>query len=97
MNRLLDSAWVDDAVFALRPDYRVVLMTVDGLTGGPSDAASEIVLAAAERQAPSAHRHLDEWREAFRGFGAKPQRTRPSVDALLRRVETGLPRIDHSG
>ena len=35
-----------------------------------------------------------EWREAFRAFGAKPQRTRPSVEALLRRVEPGLPRID---
>src|SRR5262249_62178050 len=35
-----------------------------------------------------------EWREAFRAFGAKPQRTRPSVEALLRRVDTGLPRID---
>src|SRR5262249_62256993 len=27
-------------------------------------------------------------------FGAKPQRTRPSVEALLRRVDGGLPRID---
>jgi DNA/RNA-binding domain of Phe-tRNA-synthetase-like protein len=35
-----------------------------------------------------------QWREAFRGFGAKPQRTRPSVEALLRRLDTGLPRID---
>jgi DNA/RNA-binding domain of Phe-tRNA-synthetase-like protein len=34
------------------------------------------------------------WREAFRAFGAKPQRTRPSVDALLRRLPPGLPRID---
>jgi DNA/RNA-binding domain of Phe-tRNA-synthetase-like protein len=35
------------------------------------------------------------WREAYRAFGAKPQRTRPSVEALLRRVDPGgLPRID---
>jgi DNA/RNA-binding domain of Phe-tRNA-synthetase-like protein len=35
------------------------------------------------------------WREAYRAFGAKPQRTRPSVEALLRRLEPdGLPRID---
>jgi DNA/RNA-binding domain of Phe-tRNA-synthetase-like protein len=32
------------------------------------------------------------WREAYRAFGAKPQRTRNSLEALLRRVETGLPR-----
>ena len=37
---------------------------------------------------------MAEWREAFRAFGAKPQRTRPSVEALLRRVPDGLPRID---
>ena len=33
------------------------------------------------------------WAEAFRAFGAKPQRTRPSVTALLRRVPE-LPRVD---
>jgi DNA/RNA-binding domain of Phe-tRNA-synthetase-like protein len=34
------------------------------------------------------------WRDAYQAFGAKPKRTRPSVEALLRRVEAGLPRID---
>ena len=34
------------------------------------------------------------WRAAYQAFGAKPKRTRPSVEALLRRVEAGLPRID---
>ena len=34
-----------------------------------------------------------QWREAFRAFGAKPQRTWPSVEALLCRL-TGVPRID---
>ena len=34
------------------------------------------------------------WRLAYQAFGAKPKRTRPSVEALLRRVEAGLPRID---
>ena len=34
------------------------------------------------------------WRLAYQAFGAKPKRTRPSVEALLRRVATGLPRID---
>jgi DNA/RNA-binding domain of Phe-tRNA-synthetase-like protein len=32
--------------------------------------------------------------EAYLRFGAKPQRTRPSVEALLRRLDSGLPRID---
>src|SRR6185295_5831565 len=38
--------------------------------------------------------HVAAWREAYRAFGAKPQRTRNSVEALLRRAEGGLPRIN---
>ncbi len=38
--------------------------------------------------------HVAAWREAYRGFGAKPQRTRNSLEALLRRVEGGLPRVN---
>jgi len=99
----LTAATVDAAVFDLRPDYRAVLLTADGLRGGPSDETSERLLAEAE---DTARRHLDggapellphpaAWRAAYRAFGAKPQRTRPSVEALLRRLDPGgLPRID---
>ena len=99
----LAAATVDAAVVDLRPDYRAVLLTADGLRGGPSDETSEHLLSEAEN---TARRHLDgaapellphpaAWREAYRAFGAKPQRTRPSVEALLRRLEPGgLPRID---
>ena len=99
----LAGATVDAAVFDLRPDYRAVLLAADSLRGGPSDEASEHVLAAAEvttrqrldGQPPEQLPHLAAWREAYRGFGAKPQRTRPSVEALLRRLDpAGLPRID---
>ncbi len=99
----LAAATVDGAVLDLRPDYRAVLLTADGLRGGPSDATSERVLADAEAaarrvlggQPPEQLPQLAAWREAYRAFGAKPQRTRPSVEALLRRVEPGgLPRID---
>ncbi|SFU00912.1 B3/B4 domain-containing protein (DNA/RNA-binding domain of Phe-tRNA-synthetase) [Geodermatophilus amargosae] len=99
----LAAATIDDAVFALRPDYRVLLLTADGLQGGPSDEVSERVLAAAEATArerldgrrPEELPHLAAWREAYRAFGAKPQRTRPSVEALMRRLDPdGLPRID---
>lgn len=31
---------------------------------------------------------------AYRAFGAKPQRTRNSAEALLRRAESGLPRVN---
>jgi DNA/RNA-binding domain of Phe-tRNA-synthetase-like protein len=95
-------ASVDAAVFALRPDYRVLLLAVDGLVTGPSDGESDALLQAAEaaaRQALSDRAvdqlpHVAAWREAYRAFGAKPQRTRNSVEALLRRSDSGLPRVN---
>jgi len=118
----LDGAEVAAEVRALRPDYVALLIVAEGLRPGPSDQASEALLADAEDRArkhlggvagsgpagrgaagsgpagrgarPEELPQVAQWREAFRAFGAKPQRTRPSVEALLRRVETGLPRID---
>ena len=99
----LAAATVEPAVFGLRPDYRAVLLVATGLRGGPSDETSERILTEAEATArqhlaggpPERLPHLAAWREAYRGFGAKPQRTRPSVEALLRRLDPdGLPRID---
>src|SRR5919201_1579865 len=99
---ILAGAYVDAAVFALRPDYRVVLLAVDGMVTGPSDEGSDALLQAAEnaaRQAlceqPVDHLpHVAAWREAYRAFGAKPQRTRNSVEALVRRAGAGLPRVN---
>jgi DNA/RNA-binding domain of Phe-tRNA-synthetase-like protein len=85
---------VDDAVRALRPDYRAFLLVAEDLVPGPSDEWSEDLLSAAEKEPVSlADPHVLAWAEAFRAFGAKPQRTRPSVTALLRRVPE-LPRVD---
>jgi DNA/RNA-binding domain of Phe-tRNA-synthetase-like protein len=81
LQEFLDSGQVDAAVFALRPDYRALLLAVDGLVPGPSDQAGEELLRAA-------------WREAYQGFGAKPNRTRNSLEALLRRAVSGLPRVN---
>jgi len=96
----LAGAEIAREVLALRPDYRVLLLVADGLTGGPSDAGSDALLIEAEREASARTTRIDElehvaqWREAFRSFGAKPQRTRNSVEALLRRVPDGLPRVN---
>jgi len=98
----LDGAEVAAEVRALRPDYAALLVVAEGLRPGPSDAASDALLADAEDRArkhlagarPEELPQVADWREAFRAFGAKPQRTRPSVEALLRRVDPGLPRID---
>lgn len=102
LQRVLDGAWVDVEVFALRPDYRVALVAVDGLLPAPGDAASEALLAAAEADARRTLDagpveelpHVAAWRDAYRAFGAKPQRTRNSVEALLRRAASGLPRVN---
>jgi DNA/RNA-binding domain of Phe-tRNA-synthetase-like protein len=102
LGSFLAGAQVDAAVLALRPDYRVMLLAVDGLVPGPSDQASESLLQAAEAAAGEALRdrpaeelpHVLAWREAYRAFGAKPQRTRNSLEALVRRTAAGLPRVN---
>jgi DNA/RNA-binding domain of Phe-tRNA-synthetase-like protein len=89
-------------VCALRPDYRALLLAVDGIVPGPSDDVSEALLSAAEHAARDALAtqpveelpHVAAWREAYRAFGAKPQRTRNSLEALLRRAGSGLPRVN---
>ena len=102
LQEFLDAGRVDAAVFALRPDYRALLLAVDGLVPGPSDQAGEELLQAAETSArqllsngPVEHLpHVAAWREAYQGFGAKPNRTRNSLEALLRRAGSGLPRVN---
>jgi DNA/RNA-binding domain of Phe-tRNA-synthetase-like protein len=98
----LAGACVDAEVFALRPDYRVLLLAVDGLVPGPGDQASDALLQAAEAAACQALGggpadqlpHVAAWREAYQAFGAKPKRTRNSLEALLRRAASGLPRVN---
>jgi len=98
----LAGGFVDAAVFALRPDYRVMLLAVDGIVPGSSDRASDALVREAEAAARqtlgdrSADQlpHVTAWREAYRAFGAKPQRTRNSLEALLRRAASGLPRVN---
>jgi DNA/RNA-binding domain of Phe-tRNA-synthetase-like protein len=102
LEEFLAGAHVDAAVFALRPDYRALLVAVDGIVPGPSDQGSDALLQAAEAAAreglgggPAEQLpHVAAWREAYRAFGAKPKRTRNSLEALLRRAASGLPRVN---
>jgi len=102
LEEFLAGACVDAAVFGLRPDYRALLVAVDGLVPGPGDQDSDALLQAAEAAARQALAggpaeqlpHVAAWREAYRAFGAKPQRTRNSLEALLRRAASGLPRVN---
>ena len=98
----LCSASIDPAVFELRPDYRALLLVIDGFEAAPSNPASNELVDAAEAHARKllAGRtveelpHIAAWREAYRAFGAKPQRTRNSLEALTRRAAEQLPRVN---
>jgi DNA/RNA-binding domain of Phe-tRNA-synthetase-like protein len=98
----LANAFVEDQVFALRPDYRALLLTVEGITAGSSDEHSDALLRGAEEFATRLLAdspveelpHIAAWRAAYRAFGAKPQRTRNSLEALTRRAPSGLPRVN---
>ena len=92
---MLERIVIDEAVRELRPDAAVLAITAQGLVNGPSDARTADWLARAAKAAAEAadDPHLEAWRDAYRAFGAKPQRTRPSVDALVRRA-AALPEIN---
>ncbi|MBG0815237.1 B3/4 domain-containing protein [Planomonospora sp. ID82291] len=90
---MIEDIWVDPAVTELRPDFAVLAVTVYGLRNGPTDDRSRAWLAAAaDRAVTPDDPKVEAWRDAYRAFGAKPQRTRPSVDALVRRMP--LPEIN---
>lgn len=102
----LDACGVTPDVFELRPDYRAQLLVIQGLdpTGSQvadTGAVDELILAAeeharrlTEETAVTDLAHINAWREAYRAFGAKPQRTRNSLEALTRRAQNGLPRVN---
>lgn len=99
----LASATLAPEVLSLRPDYRALLLAIDGIEPRASDARSEALLADAERSVREAltagiaiadDQHVAAWRETYTAFGTKPSRTRNSLEALMRRAETGLPRVN---
>jgi len=98
----LAASSVDAEVFELRPDYRAMLLVVDGIDPRSASAMADDMIAVAEAHARMllADRqvedlpHIAAWREAYRAFGAKPQRTRNSLEALTRRASEGLPRVN---
>jgi DNA/RNA-binding domain of Phe-tRNA-synthetase-like protein len=85
------------------PEYRAAVVIAEGVSNGPSDEASESLLAAAESAArePELERAADDpriaaWRKVFSEFGSKPSRYPSSAESLLSRVLKGdlLPRIN---
>ncbi|MFI6540770.1 B3/4 domain-containing protein [Nonomuraea sp. NPDC050547] len=88
---MIEHIRVDEAIFELRPDFAVLVMTAHGMKNGPTDERARGWLAEASARAVQSEK-IDAWKDAYRAFGAKPQRTRPSVDALTRRLP--LPEIN---
>lgn len=99
----LDACTVDKAVFELRPDYRALLLVVDGLTPPASGEGNDMVdtlIAQAEAHARNLLAdspvnelaHIASWREAFRSFGrshsARATVSKPSP-AAPRKVSRG--------
>lgn len=96
---------IDSDVSASFPDLRIGIVLLEGIARGASTPALDAALSEAEvavrgqasdpagvQALPMVHA----WREVYRAFGANPNRTRPSSEALLRRVVKGdaLPRIN---
>ncbi|MDG6108125.1 hypothetical protein Daura_45815 [Dactylosporangium aurantiacum] len=70
----------------------VLAVLADGLRNGPSDGA---VLHQAIRDAGDLTAPLEAWRDVYRAFGAKPQRTPCSAEALRKRAARGdVPVVD---
>jgi DNA/RNA-binding domain of Phe-tRNA-synthetase-like protein len=73
----------------------VFAILADGLRNGPGDPdlLRDAVAAAGDPTAP--HPHLEAWRDVYRAFGAKPQRTPCSAEALRKRAARGaLPSVN---
>jgi hypothetical protein len=58
LEKFLADAQVNTAVFALRPDYSVLLLAVDGIVPGPGDQDSDALLQMAQgnQQSPPIRR-----------------------------------------
>jgi DNA/RNA-binding domain of Phe-tRNA-synthetase-like protein len=94
---------VSPEVASAWPEYRAAVVVAEGIRSGPSDDASERLLAAAEQAARESglERAADDpriaaWRAVFSEFGSKPSKYPCSAEALLARVLKGdrLPRIN---
>ena len=76
-------------IFALRRDFRALSIDAANVVNLPAAEVSTGTLAIACQapcSEPWAEAHREAWRDAYRAFGAKPQRTPCSAEALLKRA-----------
>lgn len=74
-------------IFELRPDYCAISVVAEGVdNANDQPAASDYIETLGKRPPPLWREgHVDAWRMTYRAFGAKPQRTPSSMEALLSR------------
>jgi len=85
---------VSEEVFNRFPGYVRGVVIAHGLTNGESPAELTALLRSAEEsvrkevklEKVAEHPRIAAWREAYRSFGAKPSKFRPSIEAMVRRV-----------
>lgn len=91
---------IDPRIALLAPGFRAVSVVVEAASiTNPVVAAEALERAYRAVEAKGAHwadEHLSAWAEVFRRFGAKPQRTPCSAEALIKRVRKDgkVPGID---
>jgi DNA/RNA-binding domain of Phe-tRNA-synthetase-like protein len=91
---------IDPAVFAIASGFRALSISVKSAPLINPDAGKETLIHACQslltHEAAWAQAHLLEWADVFRRFGAKPQRTPCSAEALHKRVlrDGSMPSID---
>ncbi|TKJ74511.1 hypothetical protein PspCFBP13508_00070 [Pseudomonas sp. CFBP13508] len=91
---------IDPAVAQLAPGFRALSIVVQAAPITQAYVADEALAKACQTVANGgpawAHAHLQAWADVFRQFGAKPQRTPCSAEALRKRVlrDGNLPSID---
>lgn len=81
---------ISPEIFVLRPDFTALSIHAASARNEASDTPGIERLHDACREldwAPWAEAHLESWRNAYRAFGAKPQRTPCSAEALRKRAQ----------
>lgn len=85
---------ISDEVFERFPGYVRGVVIAHGLTNGESPEELHSLLRSAEDFVRNElnleklveHPRIASWREAYRSFGAKPSKFRPSIEAMVRRI-----------
>jgi DNA/RNA-binding domain of Phe-tRNA-synthetase-like protein len=84
----MHSPVISPEIYAMRPDFAALSISVVGAQNAASDpwCTEQLRLACADEGPEWLEAHLEAWRDAYRAFGAKPQRTPCSVEALRKRA-----------